>query len=617
MPAIINTNINSLTAQRQLGVSQMQQSTAMARLSSGLRINGAKDDAAGLAISERFTAQIRGTNQAQRNANDGISLAQTAEGDLAQISNNLQRIRELAVQSANATNSASDRVSLNNEATALIVENDRVASTSAFNGIKLLDGTFTAQNFQVGANATSNDVVAVTSIASARSNSLGVGASSSYSTVVSGGTMAKAVGLASGQLSLNAVAVGASQTDGVSSSYSLSSGIALASAINAISGNSNINATVSATTVAGVSVTTSFTTALAAGAVTINGVDIGALSATTTGVGRGAQVAAAINLKTSQTGVTAVADTTTGAVSLTAADGRNIIVAGSTGANASVGLGVGGITYGNFEARAAMTLAAATESWAAGTLIINGVDMGAIAAGTSITDKCAKVAAAVNAQTARTGITAIDNMAGSISLEGGIYWNSNSDFSLLGTTLTALQRPWWPTPGGSHAGGVVVDKPATGFQAVTRSTVKLTSSSAAGINLATNDIGAAAGGVTKFTGLTTAFTSATTTAGAGVSALDLTTASGSLAALATVDAAISTINSTRAALGAYQARFSSVVASLATTGENLTASRSRVQDADFAAETANLSRAQILQQAGTAMVAQANQLPQGVLALLR
>jgi flagellin len=147
--------------------------------------------------------------------------------------------------------------------------------------------------------------------------------------------------------------------------------------------------------------------------------------------------------------------------------------------------------------------------------------------------------------------------------------------------------------------------------------VSLTSSSSTGINLATNDSGAVAGGVTSFTGLTTAFTTATTTAGAGVSALDLTTASGSLAALATVDAAISTVNSTRAALGAYQARFSSVVASLATTAENTTASRSRIQDADFAMETANLSRAQILQQAGTAMVAQANQLPQGVMALLR
>jgi len=606
----INTNLNSITAQRELGLSQTQQSTSMARLSSGLRINSAKDDAAGLAISERFTAQIRGVNQAGRNANDGISLAQTAEGDLAQISNNLQRIRELAVQSANATNSASDRVSLNNEATTLVVENDRIASTSSFNGIKLLDGTFTAQNFQVGANGTSNDVVAVSSIASARSNSLGVGASSSYSTAVSGGNLNKAVGLASGQLSLNNVSVGASQTDGVSSSYALSSGIALAAAINAISGNSNVNATVSSTTVAGVSVAA--TTSLAAGAVTINGVDIGALSATTTGVGRGAQVAAAINLKTSQTGVTAVANTTTGAVSLSAADGRNIIVAGTTGANASVGLGAGGTTYGNLTAGGGITLAAATTSNAAGTIFINGVDVGAIAAGTSNTDKVNKIVAAINAVTARTGVTAIKFTAGTISLAGGVYNNSSTDNTLTGTvgaTLTGLAL------GG--AGTIQLATPTTGLQAVTRSTVTLSSSSATGINLASNDIGAAAGGVAKFTGLPTAFTSATTTAGAGVSALDLTTASGSLAALATVDAAINTVNSTRAELGAYLARFSSVVASLATTAENTTASRSRIQDADFAMETANLSRAQILQQAGNAMVAQANQLPQGVMALLR
>ncbi|NDI17991.1 MAG: flagellin, partial [Verrucomicrobia bacterium] len=178
-----------------------------------------------------------------------------------------------------------------------------------------------------------------------------------------------------------------------------------------------------------------------------------------------------------------------------------------------------------------------------------------------------------------------------------------------GATLTGLAL------GG--AGTIQLATPTTGLQAVSRSTVTLTSSSAAGINLGTNDISAAAGGVTNFTGLTAAFTSATTTAGAGVSALDLTTASGSLAALATVDAAINTVNSTRAELGAYLARFSSVVASLATTAENMTASRSRIQDADFAMETANLSRAQILQQAGNAMVAQANQLPQGVLALLR
>ena len=492
MPSIINTNVNSLTAQRQLGVSQNSMATSMARLSSGLRINSAKDDAAGLAISERFTAQIRGVNQAGRNANDGISLAQTAEGDLAQISNNLQRIRELAVQSANSTNTASDRLSLNNEATALIVENDRVAATSAFNGIKLLDGTFTAQNFQVGANGTASDQIAVTSIASARGNSLGVGASSSYSTAVNGIVITSAVALIAGDMSINGYQVGAAGTDGVSNNTATTSGIAVAAAINAISGNSNVTATVSATAVAGTTVSTF--TAMVAGDILINGVDIGAIALATTAAGRGGQVAAAINAKTAQTGVTATVNTATGAVALAAADGRNIDV---------------------------VTKAAST---------------------------------AVN-----TGL---------------------------------------------GSGGAVT--------VVTRSRVSLSSSSSDGINLSAGNTD----GLAK-AGLTGAFTAATSQSGAGVSALNLTTAAGSLAALATVDAAIGTINSTRAALGAFQARFTSVVASLATTGENLTASRSRVQDADYAAETANLSRAQILQQAGTAMVAQANQLPQGVLALLR
>ena len=494
MPSIINTNVNSLTAQRQLSVSQSSMATSMARLSSGLRINSAKDDAAGLAISERFTAQIRGVNQAGRNANDGISLAQTAEGDLAQISNNLQRIRELAVQSANSTNSASDRASLNNEAAALISENDRVASTSAFNGIKLLDGTFTAQAFQVGANGTSNDQISVTSIASARGNALGVGAASSYSTAVAGGLITTTTGLSAGEIQINGYQVGAAVADGVSNNTSTTSGIAIAAAINAISGNTNVTATVAATTTAGATAA-GFATALTAGQVVINGVDIGAIAAATTSAGRGGQVAAAINAKSSQTGVTATFNTTTGAVALTAADGRNIDITMGTAA-----------TGGN------------------------------------------------------TGLGA----------------------QAVSTTT------------------------------VTRARVSLSSAAQGGIAVS----GLTANGLTA-SGLAEAATAATATAGAGVSSINLTTATGAQSALAAVDSAINTINSTRAALGAYQARFTSVVASLATTSENMTASRSRIQDADFAAETANLSRSQILQQAGTAMVAQANQLPQGVMALLR
>src|SRR6201991_3500372 len=152
MPQVINTNVASLNAQRNLTTSQGQLATAWQRLSSGLRINSAKDDAAGLAISERFTSQIRGLNQAVRNSNDGISLAQTAEGALGEVTNNLQRVRELAVQSVNATNSASDRSAMQQEVSQLISEIDRVAGQTNFNGVKLLDGSFTSQAFQVGAN---------------------------------------------------------------------------------------------------------------------------------------------------------------------------------------------------------------------------------------------------------------------------------------------------------------------------------------------------------------------------------------------------------------------------------------------------------------------------------
>jgi len=154
MAAVINTNIASLNAQRNLGTSQSALNTSIQRLSSGLRINSAKDDAAGMAISDRMTSQIRGSEQAARNANDGISLAQTAEGSLSEVGNNLQRIRELAIQSANATNSASDRVALQAEVTQLVSEIDRVAQNTSFNGVKLLDGSFTSQTFQIGANGT-------------------------------------------------------------------------------------------------------------------------------------------------------------------------------------------------------------------------------------------------------------------------------------------------------------------------------------------------------------------------------------------------------------------------------------------------------------------------------
>ena len=194
MAQTINTNVASLNAQRNVNNSQMQLNTAMQRLSSGLRINSAKDDAAGLAISQRFTSQIKGLNQASRNANDGISLAQTAEGALVEVTNNLQRIRELAVQSSNATNSQSDRDALQTEVTSLKAEVERVANTTAFNGVKVLDGSFTGAVFQVGANA--GETITVNTIADANLAALSdVSTASTASTQVATlGTGAAAAG---------------------------------------------------------------------------------------------------------------------------------------------------------------------------------------------------------------------------------------------------------------------------------------------------------------------------------------------------------------------------------------------------------------------------------------
>jgi flagellin len=385
MPQIINTNIASLNAQRNLNASQNSLATSLQRLSSGLRINSAKDDAAGLAISQRFTAQINGLNTAARNANDGISLAQTAEGALGVITDNLQRIRELAVQSRNATNSSTDRAALNTEASQLKAEIDRVASQTSFNGVKLLDGSFTNQSFQVGANV--GETITVSGFVNAQSANLG---SSSVAQVTG----------------------------------------AAASAF----------------------------TAITAGDLTINGVSVGAIAADTNAANRASSVAAAINSYSSQTGVYAT---------ILASAPTQVVLTNSGSVPATPDVVIG----------------------------------------------------------------------------------------LAGTATTAT------------------------------------------------------------TGLTAATTSAATTT--GFASLDISSVAGADTAITTMDAALSAVNTARATLGAIQNRFSSVVSNLQTASENLSASRSRIQDADFASETANLTRAQILQQAGTAMLAQANALPQNVLTLLK
>jgi len=338
MPQIINTNIASLNAQRNLNASQSAQATALERLSSGLRINSAKDDAAGLAIATRFEAQTRGLAVAIRNANDGISLAQTAEGALGSITDALQRVRELALQSANGTYSDEQRRAVNEEAQQLIAEIQRTGEQTNFNGKNLLDGTF-ATSFQIGANV--GETIAV-EIEQATADSLGTSSLGGISAV---GTD---VGLSNGDLIINGVAVGVSsaQDDTASTDNAAASAIAKAAAINSFSDQTGVTAIVNENVAAGSQMDVS---TAASGTITLNDVSI-TISGSTDAVTTRSSVVAAINANTEQTGIVAV-DTGTekNGVQLIAEDGRNIELSFGTGVTAAnTGLAAAGTYEGGY-----------------------------------------------------------------------------------------------------------------------------------------------------------------------------------------------------------------------------------------------------------------------------
>ncbi|KQP45007.1 flagellin [Pseudorhodoferax sp. Leaf274] len=411
MASTINTNSISLNAQRNLSGSQSSLATSMQRLSSGLRVNSAKDDAAGLAISERMNSQIKGNTVAARNSNDGISLSQTAEGALGKVGDMLQRMRELAVQSSNATNSKDDRKALQAEVSQLVDEIDRVAKQTSFNGTKILDGSFSGAVFQVGANSGDNITVGAL-------------------------TDSRATGLAD-------VVYAYSQSTGIDATSITDTG--------AITDASTLNINDGATTW-----------------------NLGAIGAASSGTERLGQMVEAINRKSADTGVTA--------------------------------------------------------------FLTRGGD----------------------------GLYSIDLMSSKTDTDGNA------------TTLTLSA--------GFTAGNFGVAGGAIGTIGDTQASLTATD---------------------------------TTTDSLGIDTLSIDTQANAWVALKKIDSALDQVNNARADLGALQSRFENSVGSIEIQVENLSASRGRIVDADFAQETANLSRTQILQQAGTAMVAQANQLPQGVLALLQ
>jgi len=742
MAAVINTNVQSLNAQRNLSSSQSSLATSLTRLSSGLRINSAKDDAAGLAISDRMSAQIRGLNQAVRNSNDGISLAQTAEGALSESGNILQRIRELAVQSANSTNSASDRQALNSEVNQLVSELDRIANTTSFNGLKLLDGSFTAQTFQVGADArqtinvnvgaATTDRIGINKVAS--NNDIATNAvtaatqSTSAITTAAKGDFGTATGVASAQTAAVPVQqLTIADADGNSQTVQVNAGSGLAATNTALQTASTVG--VSAGTVkydahsvdvllkadawdmsastddtfelsigngsAAVSLTVTaaegktFEQSLAEAISTYNGTPAAGITLSSEKTAEGfklsitqssaagtpadnntqitvatvanstsSDVKASIDdteLKTAGTAGDAYAQLAGGTLSFAATDKIVSVKSGTT----ELAVGLGNTTAGNNNVVAqtltingqvqeqvdiaagadAKTISAAINAVADKTGVqatarttatlsdvstagvisfkLNGTD---VSANVSDPKNLTNLADAINNQTSKTGVTAklsVEKDAIELVAEDGrdIKVADFNNSSVDGTDVKSASM--------RIQGGVGEDK--RGLATVLSDTNSTTNADRDSTTIGGNIELKSAGGyfsvssnkADKEGGL---FSGMKDELQAGdlksVNSIDISTVAGATDALDIIDGALAKVNSIRADLGAVQNRFESTIANLNTSTENLSAARSRIRDTDFAAETANLTRSQILQQAGTAMLAQANALPNNVLSLL-
>ena len=482
MALVVNTNVASLNAQRNLLGSQNLLNRSLQRLSSGLRINSAKDDAAGLAISDRMNSQIRGLNQAARNANDGISLAQTAEGALQESTNILQRMRELSIQSANDTNSAADRAALQAEVGQLQSELNRIAGTTSFNGKILLDGNFGNAKFHVGSEA--NEVINVT-VGDARAISMGTNTLAATGAQVASATAANLL-VAAGTLDV-AGSLGTAVVD-----YGIDATARdIAAAVNAKADESGVEA--SAITYANLTVGATGTTSLELYG---QNTDVVTVSASVLDTGDLSELAKAINDVAGSTGVTAVLNDTKDTINLENSDGYNI-----------------------------------TATWVAGTMAFGGAD----ADGTAVGATQAVVTATPNS-----------TVAGQLSFDAAkAYAVTDSNAILFGDAL-------------AHGSAL-----------------------------------------------------------SAVTTVDITTQRGSNDAINIIDGAIAFIDSLRGDLGAVQNRFESTIANLMNVSENISAAKSRIVDTDFALETANLTKAQILQQAGIAMLAQANTTSQAALTLLQ
>lgn len=516
MALTVNTNVASLNTQRNLNTSSRGLDTSLQRLSTGFRINSAKDDAAGLQISNRLTSQISGLGVATRNANDGISLAQTAEGALQQSTGILQRMRDLALQAANGSNGAGERAALQGEVSQLQQELNRISETTSFGGRKILDGSFGSQSFQVGANAFETISVAVGSAATDR---IGINRYTSET----GGSGYAPTDVASGGFGSGAFTAGTSGSQYGSGTLQIDSKLS----------NGLVDVTLGAS-------------------------------------GSASDVVRAINSKSDETGVSAQA--------------RTVARLGGFEAVGS-GAGTDGKNTVSFKLYGASTQTKFPDGATISAVLSDPSDLGALAD-------------AINKETGKTGISAVNkgseielvSSRGDAIVIGGLSTTSGAAnltaYDFTGETALASGGSALATGGaGLRVDGQVRFEAADAYQLISSGSIGVVSGTA----VSTLD---------------------------AVNSIDISTSFGAQDALGIVNGAIANIDAQRAQLGAVQNRFENTISNLQNIAENASAARSRIRDTDFAAETSELTKNQILQQAGTAILAQANQLPQAVLSLL-
>ena len=572
MALTVNTNVASLNTQKNLNKASDALSTTMQRLSSGLKINSAKDDAAGLQISNRLTSQINGLNVAVKNANDGISIAQTAEGAMQETTNILQRMRELALQSANGSNSDEDRASLQQEFNALSGELTRIANTTTFGGRNLLDGSFGTSSFQVGANANETINVSLSSVASkdlkgTYSNASTTGAATDLSASVVG----------------NVVNVDTTTTTGASPAVAGTiTDLAIASDSTSVTlGTTAVDLT---DVTDDASMLTALQTAAATAGYTVEaGANTGEYTISSTGL-----VSVSIDGGAATTdGSDAVAGTTT--TTSAPIDGTSVI--GSAGSFTVNGQSVTFDDTDNVD-----TILAAIDT-ATGGDVTGAVDTNGRITLTSANGESIELADATGGSLASLGLSAGTTEA---------TLQSDTSVTLNGTEIKLRK--------GSDMDSIVttINTASTGVTASKNDDGTLTLSSKDDFTVADGASGTGLAALGLTAGSNAAVTQETT-----VSNLDISTVDGSQTAIQVLDGAMQQIDSERAKLGAVQNRFDSTVSNLQNIAENASSARSRIQDADFAAETAELAKQQTLQQASTAILAQANQLPSAVLSLLQ